>query len=121
MNQDLAPTDMSEYEVTYHYNSGLTYPYVDISWWATTSIYPASGLAGCNKVVSGDNSRCDHWHVQFYEGSSASEWNHDRIACHEIGHTTGLDHSNPDTSCMHVGSGAHIYNSHDLWHINGRY
>jgi hypothetical protein len=121
MNQDLAPTDMSEVEVTYHYNSGLTYPYVDVSWWATTSIYPLSGSAVCDKVVAGDNTRCDHWHVRFYLGSSGNENFHDHVACQEIGHTTGLDHSNEIASCMRNDSLSHYFSDHDRWHINGRY
>ncbi|MEU6720305.1 matrixin family metalloprotease [Nonomuraea sp. NPDC046802] len=40
------------------------------------------------------------------------------LACHEIGHTVGLDHSTESGSCLRTVT---KYGTHDVAHINGRY
>lgn len=122
MNALYSPTDVFGSEVSYRYNSNLTWPYVDVSWWIE-NIFPNSGLAGCNKVVVGDNTRCDHWHVRYHNPTSGSYTFQRHIACQEVGHTVGLDHSGESNSCMNNSATGAIWlsNTHDVGHINGRY
>lgn len=119
---DFDPTDLTTGRVYYHYNSGLTYPYVDVSWWVTDLPSPLAGSAGCNKTLSGN--RCDHWHVQFDE-EGTSEAIRDHLVCHEVGHTVGLEHYNPTggySSCMRSTTNMFTnLHSHDTSHINGYY
>lgn len=120
MNNELDPTDMLETEVSYHHNGST---YVDISWWTSSSIYPASGIVTCDVPLVGDDDLCDHWHMIFYPGSTGDLAFHRHVACQEIGHSVGLDHSIESDSCMNNSApSATGFSYHDaIWHINGRY
>jgi hypothetical protein len=83
-NNDLAPTDMNVQKVTYHYKSTLTWPYVDVSWWTASLPSPNIGEVTCNKVVVGDNTRCDHWHMRLHYPTSSSSTTRRHVACQEI-------------------------------------
>ncbi|NOX22040.1 MAG: hypothetical protein GXP36_02985 [Actinobacteria bacterium] len=131
---DYNPTDIDTYKVTYHYNSALTYPYVDLSWWTTTGM-TVPGSASCNKLVSGETSKCDHWHVKF-NANTTNNATQEFIACQEIGHTLGLGHNNDADnvvehgSCMSndedsyqphsTGNKLHLW-PHDIFHLNAGY
>jgi hypothetical protein len=130
---DVDPTDVETFRVTYHYKSGLTYPYVDVSWW-TTDMEDAPGAAWCDKVYSG--SKCDHWHVTF-DRLITTDLTQEFIACQEIAHTLGLGHNNDSDSTKehrsctandedayqaHGGTGdQHHLTGHDRWHLNQGY
>ena len=138
---DLDPTVIYTETVTYHYNSALTYPYVDVSWLVLDLSLP--GSAACNVVYSG--FVCDHWHVSL-DSSITANATQEFVACQELAHTLGLDHSNDsDTvadheSCLandedsyisHAGGhpaggglpalGLHHIVDHDRSHINAGY
>ena len=62
MDYDLAPTDMSEAEVTYH-NIGTNY--VDVEWYTSSLEPPAIGVAQCILDVPADPTRFNHWQARF--------------------------------------------------------
>jgi|GEM_PF-6906054 len=126
--QDFDPTDLITETVTYHYNSGLTYPYVDVSWFTQDITSP--GSVGCNVPVSGSSVHCDHWHMIMDTNPGLSEAGEDYVACHEIAHSVGLDHWDDadavanNTSCVATGEDAYVgsvLTTHDKDHINGHY
>ncbi|MGH2750139.1 MAG: matrixin family metalloprotease [Actinomycetota bacterium] len=52
------------------------------------------------------------------EGQNAK----DKVACHELGHSTGLDHTGNADSCMQQGiPNPKYYSDHDKSHINDKY
>lgn len=86
------------------------------SWWDTHY-----GLAKCYLYKSG--SVCETWNV-FFDTNDLGPYGttFERTAgCHELGHTTGLEHRQSD-SCMRQQISSYTsFNTHDKNHINGSY
>jgi hypothetical protein len=72
----------------------------------------------CDLLVSGSPSKCNRGHViiNLYYGNATYG-----VACMEIGHGLGLDHSTNTGSCMHNPPSYGDYDAHDKGHINGYY
>lgn len=84
--------------------------------------------AKCVRIISPGTIngwwKCDQYEIRFdlADMSRFSENERKKTSCHEVGHTTGLDHSSQSTSCMKSGrSTVRTYTSHDVAHINGRF
>ncbi len=105
-------------KVSYHYRSGLRYPYVDISWWADDLPAPKGGKTTCERPLSG--SACDHWHVVFDDDPGQPVDGKRQKVCHEILHTLGADDGSNDGGCIGGGPEGKL-NAHDIAHINGKY
>ena len=87
-----------------------------------------AGKAQC-KTSTGTYSSpaCEHWHVYFNtypavkRGYSYQYYEKRHLACHEFGHTVGLDHyqSKPGSpTCMWKDFAIETFNQHDINHIN---
>jgi len=79
-----------------------------------------SGLTTC-PVYAGDG-KCQHWHVKYDQAGYETDTDTERrtIACHETGHTTGLDHR--EYGCMESGQFSQVrFTDHDVAHINAAY
>ncbi len=105
-------------KVTYHINWSLTYPYVDISWWAADLPVGLGGDAVCKVYLSG--SSCDHSHVRFDDDAGQTPASKRQKVCHEIMHTLGADDGSSNGGCIGGGPDGTL-NSHDISHINSTY
>ncbi len=113
-----APTDLRVPKVDTHGASDVAAyqdDYGDTKWF---------GIVDCIDYVN-DNV-CSHWHLHV-NSSYGPYTRHQRrvLACHEFGHTVGLQHVNDDDSCMDnngaLGSERARLRDHDIRHINRRY
>jgi hypothetical protein len=81
------------------------------SWW---------GLWTCDTLVSGSSTQCNKGTMRFNLswGTPTAV-----LACHEVGHSVGLDHSLETSSCMvqPTSPTADDFSTHDRSHINGYY
>jgi hypothetical protein len=84
--------------------------YGNTTWW---------GLWRCEVLVSGSSTKCNRGSITFnlYHGEAWTS-----LACQEVGHSVGLDHSTLTDSCMQQTAGtANDFDAHDRSHINGYY
>lgn len=84
--------------------------YANEIWW---------GYWTCDALVAGSSTKCNQGtlrlNLKFGTPTTA-------VTCHEVGHSTGLDHSTLTTSCMQPVAGTdNDYDTHDRSHINGYY
>jgi hypothetical protein len=81
------------------------------SWW---------GLWTCDTLVSGSSTQCNKGTMRFNLSWGTPDA---VIACHEVGHSVGLDHSLETSSCMvqPTSPTADDFSTHDRSHINGYY
>jgi hypothetical protein len=84
------------------------------------------GLTTCEGIVSGSNPRCEQHGVRISNSfvDAAGTFQERQIACHENGHTLGLQHrpSSATTSCMPDNMvGTATYDGHDQSIINANY
>lgn len=86
--------------------------------------YPAVGILGFAQCLSLTGSRCQQFGVYFdndFMGPRSTveeRW----LACHELGHTFGLMHTNTGSNCMQSpGIGTSALTTHDVAHINSNY
>jgi hypothetical protein len=113
---DLNPTDIST-ERSYNRSTDHVL--------ASDSAYPETwyGAAGC--LVPASSKYCNQWRVRLNQstlGSNQTWWN--KTACHEFGHTGGLDHRTmgETATCMVSGQPANPnYDTHDRTLLNSRY
>ncbi len=65
-----------------------------------------------------------HWNT-YYDANYATSSKRNAIACHELGHTMGLQHTSDSASCMKnpptVGGIAQATTTHDRGHVNAHY
>jgi hypothetical protein len=112
----LDATDMSTQVQASSYNSDTDVIVEDANygsgrasaWW-----YCATWVSGSN------NTKCNQGHIIFNQYFTSNE----ALACQEIGHGVGLDHSTSSGSCMYQNAAvaARDYDAHDKGHINGYY
>lgn len=76
----------------------------------------AIAITYCVYFVSSD--KCDQFHVVYNEVYH-SQYHTRHVACHEIGHTTGLGDDSPYDGCM--AATGDYFGAHDRSHINSRY
>jgi hypothetical protein len=111
--QRLEPTDMTTQLQTSSNNDTDVITYDDS--------YGANNLAAwwmCDLLVSGSTSLCNRGRIviNLYYGTATYG-----VACMEVGHGVGLDHSTNTGSCMHDPPSYADYDTHDKGHINGYY
>jgi len=74
--------------------------------------------------LAGDTTRCDHAHVVFNLWANLN-WDSTKrksTACHEFGHSVGLQHIYTGWTCMRGDEVFPVdYLQHDIDHINGKY
>ncbi len=113
-----AKTVIDAIKVSYHYKAGLTYPWVDFSWWAADLQAPRGGSATCDEPIG--SSRCDHFHVIYDDDPGQTTNSKRQKVCHELLHTLGADDGSTAGGCMGGGPDGTL-NSHDIGHIDGYY
>jgi hypothetical protein len=100
----------------------------DLDWNGSSTGYNLFAYSKCVKAnapaSSGQPWTCDQYEVRYdladIDWMTATQ--RQALACHEVGHTVGLDHSTESTSCLKTGAHKIIkYSAHDVAHINGRY
>jgi hypothetical protein len=94
----------------------------DVSLLASNLPVGIGGLWGCQTYYIAGVS-CMHGHATFDTDTSTTTVKNS-IACQEIGHATGLQHTTISTeySCMRSDTNAYVlFSPHDKSHINGRY
>lgn len=94
----------------------------DILWQLNSSI-SARGDYVCNAFNS--SGYCSRATIRLNPSLLTDNQNRNKTACHEIGHSVGLQHGNSKTDCMingAVSSGTQwiTYNSHHISHANSR-
>ncbi|MEU7860491.1 matrixin family metalloprotease [Nonomuraea sp. NPDC049141] len=102
--------------------------YWDLDWDGSSTGYNLFAYSKCVKSIPPADStqawRCDQYEVRYdlKDIDWMSTTQRQALACHEIGHTIGLDHSTESGSCLRTGSHTVTkYGTHDVAHINGRY
>ncbi|MEU6713634.1 matrixin family metalloprotease [Nonomuraea sp. NPDC046802] len=102
--------------------------YWDLDWDGSSTGYNLFAYSKCVKSIppadSSQARRCDQYEVRYdlKDIDWMSTTQRQALACHEIGHTVGLDHSTESGSCLRTGSHTVTkYGTHDVAHINGRY
>jgi hypothetical protein len=86
--------------------------YPSATWW---------GIWACDVAVSGNNNLCNRGHITFNLSKGTPN---NQLACQEVGHSVGLDHSSSTGSCMYQVAGPSVstdFDAHDKGHINGFY
>jgi hypothetical protein len=117
MNTRLAVTDTSVYEFQSQ-DANTDVVAVDVAY-GTDAAHFWWGLWTCDTLVSGSSTQCNKGTLRFN-----LSWGTPNtvIACHEVGHSVGLDHSTETASCMYQPTGSSDdYSTHDRSHINGYY
>lgn len=94
----------------------------DIYWQLNSSI-GARGDYICNAFNSA--GECERATIRLNPSALTDDQNRRKTACHEIGHSVGMQHGDTKTDCMingAVGSGSQwiTYNSHHVSHANSR-
>lgn len=82
------------------------------------------GLAGFTQCLSLSGSRCQQFAVYFDNDFMGPRSTGDErwLACHEVGHTVGLMHTNTGANCMQSpGVATAVLTAHDISHINTNY
>lgn len=77
-----------------------------------------------------NNIRYHMWckpHIIIYQDNSYANncWSNGAcrkwLACHELGHTLGLQHSTTETTCMTTSAQTDVLNAHDIGHLEDCY
>ena len=94
-------------------------------WWAATMCATNASYGGAESPLPGTRW-CRPQILQFNRTYEASKYptttNKRAVACHELGHTVGLQHTTSTTSCMRSGNQTvTTTNSHDRAHIADYY
>jgi hypothetical protein len=121
------PTDINTVTST-DANSGtdvVTYQQ-DYSTWCGGTWHPAGGTVAHTQCVSivASNGRCQKHEMRFDESfvSITSSALRKHVACHESGHTLGLNHrTSSSASCMWTGSTYTYIDQHDRDALNANY
>jgi hypothetical protein len=74
-------------------------------------------------TATNGSSECEHSIIFMNPANLANQLNKDKTACHEIGHSGGLSHSDNVNDCMisgHVSQNHRDYNDHHRTHLNNR-
>lgn len=95
--------------------------YTGGNWDRTVALYT------CTSTANTDPGTCQQGKVQFDLSwlNSYQQAQRESVACHETGHSVGLDHHSSDkSSCLHWQTDVDVsngFNQHDKDHINGRW
>lgn len=113
-SNNINPTNMSTSLTSNHDSSHVH---------VTDEYYGATWVGATSCQVYAGNNRCQHWHVKYdlsnWDGWQTYQRRHN--ACHETGHSTGLDHTSA-ASCMQSGAYSELnFTDHDRNHINSAY
>lgn len=117
--RQLNPTDMDS--VVYYSSNADTDVIVEDGYFSTGPYANAAGVWTCMTTVAGSNStKCNQGRLLINTRYGDATY---ARACHEIGHSVGLDHSESTSSCVYQPAeyGASSFSAHDIAHINGYY
>ena len=71
-----------------------------------------------NRWCFGQELRYNLTYADYYDTSGERAW----IACHELGHTIGLNHVGTTNSCLRLNyNGTTLLSPHDVSHVNSNY
>lgn len=113
---DLDPTHMYSTLQTGSYNSDTDVLVGDGNY--TSGTYaPYAGYWQCTALLS-DYATCGQGQLTINTRYGNATYG---VACQEIGHSTGLDHSTNSASCMYNPTPPSRFDAHDVSHINGKY
>lgn len=122
---DYDPTDLVAAETT---NSAIADVIVEdanfglngvAGWVECPSSEPDQGGAHPNHWCQGQYLRYNYTYSTYFDDAVSLAY----MACHEFGHTVGLQHSTEGASCMtaNTPNGSGSLTAHDRGHINTRY
>lgn len=122
MSTQLLGSENSQTDAVHYDQNYTTYWNIDwdglifgVNWWAATR---------CTSTAGANPGTCQRAEIRYDtpDMNAIGDTGRKQTACHEIGHSVGLDHSSDGGSCMHTGNtGATGYAQHDKNHINGRW
>ncbi len=98
--------------------------YWGLDWDGSSTGWNLYAYAKCVETTLAGN--CQQWQIRYdlADMNRFSNYQRQQVACHETGHSVGLDHSSEGASCLRnavLSASTNYYTSHDRGHINGRW
>ena len=94
-----------------NYDPGLPRAFTFCDEFATTGLNNVRYHMWCKPqiIIYQDNSYANNC----WSNGACRKW----LACHELGHTLGLQHSTSTSTCMTLSAQTNVLNSHDIGHL----
>jgi hypothetical protein len=95
---------------------------LDIRFVSNTAITARGDYLCLERLTPGSNT-CARSRIRLNPNNLANDLNRRKTACHEVGHSVGLQHGDRKSDCMrngHVTSGHQRYNAHHVEHARTR-
>jgi Matrixin len=98
--------------------------YWGLDWDGSTTGWNLWAYTKCVEYTLAYN--CQQYQIRYdlADLNSFSNYERQQVACHETGHSVGLDHSSERASCLQrsaTDASTNAYTAHDRAHINGRW